>query len=109
MTADPIPLDRIFLDRLVVCPRSAMLRPFPGDDPELKSSPWWVRIASARLPMELDASHPPIVFRGFTVSGRVMCGNARIVARHDDGYGTTLILAGLDPLERASPAVAGGR
>jgi len=99
MTADPIPLDRIFLDRLVVCPHSAMLRPFPGDDPEFKSSPWWVRIASARLPKELDASHPPIDFRGFTVSGREMCGDARIVARQDDRYGTTLILAGLGPLE----------
>lgn len=50
MTLVPIPLDRIFLDDLDTCPRSSMLRMGAGDRPELRASPWWVYVASARLP-----------------------------------------------------------
>jgi hypothetical protein len=32
------------------------------------------------------------------VSGRSVHAEVRIVGRHDDGYGTQLILAGLGPL-----------
>ena len=98
MTPVPIPLDRIVLDDLAICPRSSMLRVGPGDRSELRASPWWVYIASARLPSDLGAASSKVGFRGATAGGRQISGDAQIVCRHDDAYGTELILSGMRPL-----------
>lgn len=66
MTNIGIPLDRISLDQIAVCPRSAMLRLGGGDRPKLRESPWWVYVASESLPSDLDTSHASISFRGET-------------------------------------------
>lgn len=55
-------------------------------------------LASERLPIDLDTGPASISFRGGTVSGREIAGDVRIVDRHDDAYGTVLILVGLRPL-----------
>lgn len=105
MTNVPIPLDRIFLDHLAICPRSSMLRVGPGDRPELRASPWWVYMASARLPNDLGTVCSKVGFRGATAGGREIGGDVQIVGRHDDAYGTELILSGLRPLRTDSESV----
>jgi len=98
VTSVGIPLDRIILDRIAVCPRSAMLRMGAGDRRELRTSPWWVYVASESLPEDLGTSHSSIGFRGETAGGPAIDGEVRIVGRCDDAYGTELILSGLRPL-----------
>ncbi|MEO7294566.1 MAG: hypothetical protein ABIZ57_00335 [Candidatus Limnocylindria bacterium] len=102
MTTVPIPLDRIFLDDLAICPRSSLLHVGPGDRPELRASPWWVYMASARLPNDLGNACCKVGFRGAAAGGREMSGDVQIVGRLDDAYGTELILSGLHPLETDS-------
>lgn len=106
MTTVPIPLDRIFLDDLAICPRSSMLRVGPGDRSELRASPWWVYLASARLPDHLGSACSRVNFRGSTAGGRQISGGVQVVGRHDDAYGTELILSGLLPLGTDSESVA---
>ena len=106
MATVPIPLDRIFLDDLAICPRSSMLRVGPGDRPELRTSPWWVYMASARLPNDLCTASSKVGFRGATAGGREISGDAQIVGRHDGAYGTELILSGLRPLGTDSASKA---
>ena len=98
MTQVPVPLDRIFLDDLVVAPRSSTLHHGGGEGPKVRESPWWVFLACERLPGHLGAGQSSIAFRARTTSGRVFAGEVRIVDRRDDAYGTELILAGLRPL-----------
>ena len=98
MATVPIPLDRIVLDDLAICPRSSMLRVGPGDRPELQASRWWVYMASARLPNDLATACSKVGFRVTTAGGRQISGDVQIVGRHDDAYGTELILSGLRPL-----------
>ena len=102
MTTVPIPLDRILLDDLAICPRSSMLRVGPGDRPELRASPWWVYMASPRLPDDLGTACSKVGFRAATAGGRQISGDVQIVCRHDDAYGTELILSGLRPLGTGS-------
>ncbi len=106
MATVPIPLDRIFLDDLAICPRSSMLRVGPGDRPELRASPWWVYMASARLPNDLGTACSKVGFRGATAGGREISGDVQIVGRYDDAYGTELILSGLRPLGTDSESKA---
>lgn len=75
-----------------------MLRVGAGDRPEAAASPWWVFVASARLPHHLDTSHATLGFRGATAGGREIRGEVRIVSRQDTAHGTELILSGLGPL-----------
>jgi len=106
MTTVPIPLDRIFLDDLAICPRSSMLRVGPGERPELSARPWWVYVASVRLPNDLSTARSKVGFRGATTGGREISGDVRIVGRHDDADGTELILSGLRPLGTDSESKA---
>ena len=98
MTTVPIPLDRIVLDDLAICPRSSMLHVRPGDRPEVRASAWWVYMASARLPNDLGTACSKVGFRGTTAGGREISGDVQIVGRSDDAYGTKLILSGQRPL-----------
>ena len=106
MTIVPILLDCIILDDLAICPRSSMLRVGPGDRPELRASPWWVYMASARLPDDLGTTCSEVGFRGTTAGGRQISGDVQIVGRRDDPYGTELILSGLRPLGTDSESKA---
>lgn len=106
MTTVPIPLDRIVLDDHAICPLSSMLRVGPGDRPELRTSPWWVYVASARLPDDLGTTSSKVGFRGATAGGRQISGDVQIVGRRDDAYGTELILSGLGPLGTDSDSEA---
>lgn len=91
-------LNRISLDDFTVHRLSATLRYGGGDHPGTRQSSWWVSLACEAIPGRYDVSARPVRLHGSTVSGRSVGGDVRIVARHDDGYGTQLILAGLGPL-----------
>ena len=91
-------LDRISLDGFAVRRRSATLHFGGGDRPETRDSPWWVYLGCEPIPTRYDVSPHPMWLGASTISGRPIRAQARIVARHDDGYGTELILAGLGSL-----------
>jgi len=93
-------LDRVRIDGVLVHRLSATLR-VGIDDPRVPAdSPWWVYLGCQPIPghfgvgrlLQLDAQ---------LVGGRSIRGQARIVERQDDGYGTELILAGVHPLPAA--------
>ena len=98
MTGRGIALDRIIVDGVSIHPRSAMLRMRPSDRAVPWRSPWWVHVASERLPTGLDASNAPVAFRGQTAGGREIGGDVQILGRRDSAYGTELMLSGLRPL-----------
>jgi hypothetical protein len=98
MTGSGIALDRIILDGVSIHPRSAMLRMRPDDGAVPWKSPWWVFVASERLPSDLDTSNIPVGFRGLTAGGREIGGDVQILGRRDNAYGTELMLSGLRPL-----------
>jgi hypothetical protein len=91
-------LDRVSLDDLTVHRLSATLHYGHGDHPGTQQSPWWVYLACGAIPGRYDISPRPVRLQASTVSGRSVHAEVRIVGRHDDGYGTQLILAGLGPL-----------
>jgi hypothetical protein len=91
-------LNRVSLDDFTVHRLSATLHYGPGDHPGTRQSPWWVYLACGTIPGGCDVSPRPVRLRASTVSGRSVQAEVRIVARHDDGYGTELILAGLGSL-----------
>jgi hypothetical protein len=95
-------LNRLSLDDITVHRRSATLHYGPGDHPGTQQSPWWVCLACRAIPGRYDVSPRPVRLEASTVSGRSVHAEVRIVARHDDGYGTQLILAGLGPLVDAT-------
>ena len=101
MTSTGIAMDRITLDGISIRPRSAMLRIRPSDRAVPWRSPWWVYIASERLPRDLVISDASVGFRGQTAGGREICGEVRILGRRDNAYGTELMLSGLRPLPTA--------
>ncbi len=105
------PIDRITLAGDAFAPRSSLLHVGPGDRPGLEGCAWWVYAASRRLPPRILASDEALPFRGQTATGMVITGSVRVVDRHDDAYGTELLLAGLDsplgvPIRAASEDVA---
>ena len=91
-------LDRVSLDDFTVRRRSATLHRGHGDHPGTQQSPWWVYLACTGIPASYDVSGRRVWLRASTISGRSIRAQVRIVGRHDDGYGTRLILAGLGPL-----------
>ena len=101
MTSTGIALDRITLNEVTICPRSAMLRTRPSDRTVRWRSPWWVYIASEHLPSDLDISSGSVGFRGQTAGGREISGEVRILGRRDNAYGTELMLSGLRPVSLA--------
>jgi hypothetical protein len=92
-------LNRVALDDFTVHRLSATLHHGQGDHPGTRQSPWWVYLACGPVPSRYDVNPRPVRLRASTVSGRSVQAEVRIVARHDDGYGTELILAGLGPLD----------
>jgi hypothetical protein len=98
MTGSGIALDRIILDGVSIHPRSAMLRIRPSDRALPGRSPWWVYVASERLPSDLHTSDASVGFRGQTAGGREFGGEVQILGRRDSAYGTELTLSGLRPL-----------
>jgi hypothetical protein len=91
-------LNRVSLDGFTVHRLSATLHYGPGDHPGTRQSPWWVYLACGLIPGRYEVGPRPVRLQASTVSGRAIHAEVRIVARHDDGYGTELILAGLGPL-----------
>ena len=55
-------------------------------------------LACGTIPARYEVSSRAVRLQASTVSGHSVQAQVRIVARHDDGYGTQLILAGLGPL-----------
>lgn len=98
MQQTPVALDRIHLDRVAFAPRSSTLHFGAGTHPELRSSPWWVYVASERLPGSVTGGTSHVEFRALTPSGRELGGEVAIVERIDDERGTRLILSGLGPM-----------
>ena len=98
MSSTGIALDRIILDGIGIHPRSATLRIRPVDRAVPWRSPWWVYVASARLPSDLHTSDAPVGFRGQTAGGREIGGEVQILGRRDNAYGTELMLSGIRPL-----------
>ena len=96
MTDSGTPIDRITLASDVFAPRSSLVHVGPGDRPGLEGCAWWVYAASRRLPPRILASDEALPFRGQTATGTVIYRLLRVVDRHDDAYGTELLLAGLD-------------
>jgi hypothetical protein len=95
MSGSGTPIDRITLAGDAFAPRSSVLHLGPGDRPGLHDCSWWVYAAARRLPPRILASDRAIPFRGETTHGTVIAGHVRIADRHDDAYGTELLLAGL--------------
>lgn len=95
---DGFNLDRVSLNDFTVHRLSATLHRGPGDDPGTRQSPWWVYLACGAIPGRYDVSPRTVRLQASTVSGRSIHAEVRIVGRHDDGYGTRLILAGMGPL-----------
>ena len=91
-------LNRVSLDDFTVHRLSATLHYGHGDHPGTRQSPWWVYLACGTIPGRYDVSSRTVRLQASTVSGRSVHAQVRIVGRHDDGYGTRLILAGLWPL-----------
>ena len=91
-------LDRVQLDGVVVRRRSATVHFGGGEYPETRASPYWVYLGCGRIPERLGISPRPVRLQATTVTGRSVRADVRIVSRTDDAYGTTLILAGVDPL-----------
>ena len=91
-------LDRVALDGFTVHRLSATLHRGPGDHPGTQQSAWWVYLACGAIPGRYDVSPRTVGLQASTVSGRSIHAEVRIVGRHDDGYGTRLILAGMGPL-----------
>jgi len=91
-------LNRVSLDDFTVHRLSATLHYGHGDHPGTRQSPWWVYLACGTIPGRYDVSSRTVRLQASTVSGRSVHAQVRIVGRHDDGYGTRLILAGLGPL-----------
>ena len=89
------PIDRLTLAGDTFAPRSSLLHLGPGDRPGVRDCSWWVYAAARRLPLRIRASDAELSFRGETTQGTVISGTVRIADRHDDGYGTELLLAGL--------------
>jgi hypothetical protein len=95
MSDSGTPIDRITLAEDVFAPRSSLLHQGPGDRPSLHDCSWWVYAAVHRLPPRILASEAALPFGGETAQGTVITGMVRIADRHDDAYGTELLLAGL--------------
>jgi hypothetical protein len=91
-------LDRVSLDGFTVHRLSANLHGGPGDHPGTRQSPWWVYLACGAIPGRYDVSPRKLWLQASTVSGRSVHAQVKIVGRHDDGYGTRLILAGMGAL-----------
>ena len=98
MSAREMNLDRVSLDGLVVRRRSAALRLGAGERPGTSQSPWWVYLACARIPDGYRVGARAVRLDASMIDGREVHADVTIVDRLDDAYGTTLILAGLDPL-----------
>lgn len=94
-------LDRVALAGFVMHRRSATLH-VGSEDPRIPNgSPWWVSLACARIPDRYRVSQVPIRLEARLISGRAIRGEVTIVERHDDAYGTQLLLAGIGPLDDA--------
>lgn len=98
MSARDLNLDRVSLDNVPVRRLSATLHHGAGGHPGTRESPYWVYLACEPVPGRYDVSPRGVWLEASTVSGRRIGAEVRIVARHDDGYGTELILSGLAPL-----------
>jgi len=97
MSARLFHLNRVSLDGIVVRRLSAALRYEDGDRPSTRGSPWWAYLACELLPSRCRVGSQ-LHLEATLVSGRRFDGMAKIVERRDDAYGTTLILAGIEPL-----------
>ena len=95
MARSGTPIDRISLAGDAFAPRSSLFHVGPGDRPGLRDCAWWVYAAAHRLPPRILASDAALPFRGETARGTVITGAVRVAGRHDDPYGTELLLAGL--------------
>lgn len=108
MTSPGTPIDRITLAADAFAPRSSLLHLGPGERPGLLDCSWWVYAAAHRLPPRILASDAVLPFRGETAQGTVVTGMVRVADRHDDAYGTELLLAGLGaPVSGPAGAASG--
>jgi hypothetical protein len=98
MNVPDLNLDRVSLDDFTVRRLSATLHFGRGDLPETREGPYWVYLGCEPIPGRYDVGPASVRLQASTVSGRSVRADVRIVARRDDAYGTTLILAGLGPL-----------
>ena len=118
MSSPGTPIDRITLATDAFAPRSSLQHLGPGKRPGLLDCSWWVYAAAHRLPPRILVSDAALSFRGETAQGTVVTGMVRVADRHDDAYGTELLLAGLgapvsgaigaaseDPKERLTPYI----
>ena len=95
MSDSGTPIDRITLADDSFAPRSALLHIGPADRHGVPDCSWWVSAAARRLPPRIVASDAGLPFRGLTAGGTVISGTVRVADRHDDAYGTELLLAGV--------------
>lgn len=103
MADSGIPIDRITLADHAFAPRSSLLHFGPGDRSGMQDCSWWVYAAAHRLPRRILASDAALSFRGATARGAVITGTVRVANRHDDAYGTELLLAGIGSPDNAEP------
>jgi len=95
MSDSGTPIDRITLAGDSFAPRSSLLHVGARSHPDLQDCSWWVHAAARRLPPRILASDADLPFRGLTAQGTLITGTVRVAVRHDDAYGTELLLAGV--------------